>query len=348
MGRLKLFGAVLSAMQIDQTGRVAIVYLDHEMARAAGGTYEDTEGLINLPLTVKEIEAVVFFKQEKGDAYRVSALMKGTEEAVGGVVVARYGVSTVDVIDRVKAKIAALQPGLPPGVKIVPFYDRSALIERAVGTLRRALIEETLVVTAVNILFLLHVRSVLIVTIPLPLAVLTAFLFMRYLSISSNIMSLAGIAIAIGVLVDAAIVVTENAFRAIEREGVDPRDRPRVLRTVLDSTQLVGRPIVFSMAIIVLAFIPVFALTGQEGKLFHPLAFTKTFAMAGATLLSVTLVPVLCSLLIGGRIRGEEANPVMRPLVWLYRPALLWALRHRASTLVIAMLVLVGAAALAR
>ena len=154
-----------------------------------------------------------------GDAFRTSALVKGGAEAVGGVVVARYGVSTVEVIDRVKAKIAALQTGLPPGVRIVPFYDRSSLIERAVATLRRWLIEEAVVVTLVNLLFLLHLRSVLIVTIPIPLAVLIAFLFMRYLGITSNIMSLAGIAIAIGVLVDAAIVVTENAFRSSSSVG---------------------------------------------------------------------------------------------------------------------------------
>jgi len=260
--------------------------------------------------------------------------------------VARYGVSTVEVINRVKDKIAALQAGLPRGVTIVPFYDRSVLIERAVRTLKRALIEEAIVVTLVNIVFLLNVRSVLIVTIPIPLAVLTAFLFMRYLGITSNIMSLAGIAIAIGVLVDAAIVVTENAFRFIEQRGVNPRNRRRVLETVLDASRLVARPIFFAMAIIILAFIPVFALTGQEGKLFHPLAFTKTFAMVGATILSVTLVPVLSSLLIGGKIRGEEANPVMRPLVWAYRPVLGWALRHRGLTLAAAVLVMAGAVAL--
>jgi Cu(I)/Ag(I) efflux system membrane protein CusA/SilA len=294
-----------------------------------------------VPIYLKQIADVKI-----GDAFRAAALVKGTQEAVGGVVVARYGVSTVDVIDRVKRKIAALQPGLPPGVRIVPFYDRSSLIERAVGTLRRALIEETIVVTLVNVLFLLHVRSVLIVTIPLPLAVLTSFLFMRYLGITSNIMSLAGIAIAIGVLVDAAIVVTENAFRTIEQRGINPRNRARVLEAVFESTRLVGRPIVFSMAIIILAFVPVFALTGQEGKLFHPLAFTKTFAMTAATLLAVTLVPVLCSLLIGGRVRGEDANPVMRPLVWLYRPVLGGALRHPALTLVAAAVVFAGAVAL--
>ena len=294
-----------------------------------------------VPIYLRQVAVV-----KVGDAFRVAALVKGGEEAVGGVVVARYGVSTTDVIARVKEKIAALQSGLPPGVRIVPFYDRSALIHRAAATLKRALLEEAAVVTLVNILFLLHFRSVLIVTIPIPLAVLTAFLFMRYLGITSNIMSLAGIAIAIGVLVDAAIVVTENAFRFIEKRSVDPRDRRAVAATVLEATALVGRPIFFSMAIIILAFIPVFALTGQEGKLFRPLAFTKTFAMAGATILSVTLVPVLCTLLIGGRIRGEEANPVMRPLVWLYRPVLASALRHRGLTLGAAGLVLAGALAL--
>ncbi len=323
------------------------------------GTWSVIRGL-GLIESAKDLEQVViggdngvpiFIRQvadvKIGDAFRTAALVKGGTEAVGGVVVARYGVSTVEVIDRVKAKIAVLQAGLPPGVRIVPFYDRSALIERAVATLRRSLIEEAVVVTLVNLLFLLHLRSVLIVTIPIPLAVLIAFLFMRYLGISSNIMSLAGIAIAIGVLVDAAIVVTENAFRFIEKRAVNPRDKRAVAATVLDATRLVGRPIFFSMAIIVLAFIPVFALTGQEGKLFHPLAFTKTFAMAGATILSVTLVPVLCTLLIGGRGRGEERNPVMRPLVWLYRPLLDWALRHRALTLGLALLVLAGALALA-
>jgi Cu(I)/Ag(I) efflux system membrane protein CusA/SilA len=294
-----------------------------------------------VPIFVRQIAEVKI-----GDAFRAAALVKGTEEAVGGVVVARYGVSTVDVIDAVKRKIKALEPGLPPGVRLVPFYDRSALIERAVDTLRRSLVEETIVVTIVNIVFLLHLRSVLIVTIPLPLAVLTAFLFMRYLGITSNIMSLAGIAIAIGVLVDAGIVVTENAFRFMEKRSVNPRNRLRVLETVLDATRVVGRPIFFSLAIIILAFLPVFALTGQEGKLFHPLAFTKTFAMIGAAFLSVTLVPVLCSLLIGGKIRGEEANPVMRPLVWVYRPVLDFALRHRLVTLAIAVLVVAAALAL--
>jgi Cu(I)/Ag(I) efflux system membrane protein CusA/SilA len=323
----------------------------------ASGTWTVVRGL-GLIESVRDVEQVVVGAENGvpiyvsqvatvkiGDAFRAAALVKGSEEAVGGVVVARYGVSTVDVIRGVKDKIGQLQAGLPTGVRIVPFYDRSTLIERAVGTLRRALIEETIVVTVVNILFLLNIRSVLIVTIPLPLAVLTSFLFMRYLGISSNIMSLAGIAIAIGVLVDAAIVVTENAFRHLERSGTNTRNRAQVLAAVLDATRVVGRPIFFSMTIIILAFVPVFALTGQEGKLFRPLAFTKTFSMLGATLLSVTLVPVLCSLFIGGRIRGESANPIMRPLMSLYRPLLAWALRHRLATLLAAGLVFAGALA---
>ena len=294
-----------------------------------------------IPIFVRQVAEVKI-----GDAFRASALVKGTEEAVGGVVVARYGVSTIDVINRVKAKITALEAGLPRGVRIVPFYDRSDLIARAVDTLKRALLEETLIVTLAHMVFLMHLRSVLIVTLPLPLAVLITFLAMRYLGISANIMSLAGIAIAIGVLVDAAIVVTENAFRFLEQRQVDARDRPAVAATVREATRLVGRPIFFSMAIILLAFLPVFALTGQEGKLFHPLAFTKTFAVAGATLLSVTLVPVLCTLLLGGRMHGESANPVMRPLVWLYRPLLRWALRHRVLTIGAAVLVFAGALSL--
>jgi Cu(I)/Ag(I) efflux system membrane protein CusA/SilA len=283
-----------------------------------------------------------------GNAFRVASLVKGTEEAVGGVVVARTGVNTKEVIDAVKARIAQIQPGLPPGVTIVPFYDRSDLIEQAVDTLRTALIEEIALVTLAHVVFLMHVRSILIVTIPLPLAVLLAFLGMYYLGISSNIMSLAGIAIAIGVLVDAGIVVTENAFRYVEQRGVDSRDRRRVWETVRDSTRLVGRPVFFSMAIILLAFIPVFALTGQEGKLFHPLAFTKTFAVLAATVIAVTLVPVLCTLLLGGTLHAEEANPVMRFLRRVYEPALERALAHRVLTMATAAVLFVGALLVAR
>ena len=283
-----------------------------------------------------------------GDAFRTASLVKGTSEAVGGVVVARSGVNTKTVIDAVKARIEQIAPGLPAGVRIVPFYDRSQLIEDSVATLRIALIEEIVLVTLAHVVFLMHFRSILIVTIPLPLAVLLSFLGMYYAGISSNIMSLAGIAIAIGVLVDAGIVVTENAFRFLEQRQVSPRDRTRVWETVLDSTRLVGRPVFFSMAIILLAFIPVFALTGQEGKLFHPLAFTKTFAVLAATIVAITLVPVLCTLLLGGRFHSEERNPVMRVMHRLYRPALLAALAHRGITIAAAAVLFAGALVAAR
>src|SRR5687768_12128727 len=284
-----------------------------------------------VPIYVRNVADV-----KLGNAFRTGALDKNGKEAVGGVVIARYGVNNLEVIHAVKQKIADLQSGLPQGARLVPFYDRTQLINRATSTLKRALIEELLLVTLAHIIFLLHFRSILIVTIPLPLAVLISFLFMKYMGISSNLMSLSGIAIAIGVLVDAGIVITENAFRFLEKRGINPKDRRRVWETVLDSTRLVGRPVFFSMAVIILAFIPVFALTGQEGKLFHPLAFTKTFAMVGATIIAVTLVPVLCTFLLRGRLHPEAHNPIMRVLHAIYRPVLGFALRQRVITLMTA------------
>ncbi len=274
------------------------------------------------PVFVKDLGTIRI-----GDAFRTAALVKDSSEAVGGVIVARQGENTKEVIDRVKQKIKEIEPGLPSGVHIVPFYDRSQLIEATVGTLRHALIEEVILVTLAHVIFLMHFRSILVVTLPLPLAVLCSFLLMHYAHVTSNIMSLAGIAIAIGVLVDAGIVVTENAFRHLE--SVDTTDRKRVFETILQATKLVGRPTFFSMAIIILAFIPVFALTGQEGKLFHPLAFAKTFAMISATIIALTLVPILCLLLLRGKFHSEDDNPVMRFLQRLYRPVLSWALSHR-------------------
>lgn len=303
------------------------------------GLIESTDDIANVviatrngtPIYVRNVATVSI-----GGAFRQGALDRNGVETVGGVVVARYGVDTLAVIDGVKQRIGELKAGLPPGVRIEPFYDRTDLINRATETLKWALIEEIILVTLAHIIFLFHFRSILIVTLPLPLSILVSFLMMRYFGISSNLMSLAGIAIAIGVLVDAGIVVTENCFRYLEQRKVDPRDRTLVLETVREATKLVGRPVFFSMAIIVLAFIPVFALTGQEGKLFHPLAFTKTFAMVGATIISITFVPVLCTLLLGGRFHREEDNRVMRVLQRIYRPTLDWALRHRRTTLGIA------------
>jgi Cu(I)/Ag(I) efflux system membrane protein CusA/SilA len=290
------------------------------------------------PVHVRDVAAVKI-----GNAFRVASLVKGGHEAVGGVVVARSGANPQAVIEGVKAKITELEAGLPPGVRIVPFYDRSELIRDSIDSLRRALLEEILLVTLVHIIFLAHFRSILIVTLPLPLAVLTSFLILFYLDITSNIMSLAGIAIAIGVLVDAGIVVTENAFRQLERDGINLRDRRAVWLSILSSTKLVGRPIFFSMAIILLAFIPVFALTGREGKLFHPLAFAKTAAMLGATIMAVSLVPVLCTVLLRGKVHREQDNPVMRILRRIYHPVLRWSLTHRKVTLGAALALFCGA-----
>jgi len=327
---------------VEQAGQWAVV-------RGVGliESVADVENIVigasnGTPIYVRNVAEV-----QLGNAFRTGGLDKNGKEAVGGVVIARYGVNTLEVIDAVKQKINDLKAGLPQGVRLVPFYDRTQLILRATSTLKWALIEELLLVTLAHIIFLAHFRSILIVTIPLPMAVLLSFLFMHYMGISSNLMSLSGIAIAIGVLVDAGIVVTENAFRFLEKRGVDPKDRQLVWQTVLDSTKLVGRPVFFSMAIIILAFIPVFALTGQEGKLFHPLAFTKTFAMVGATIIAVTLVPVLCTLLLGGKFHAEQANPVMRFLQALYRPALSVALRHRLLTVAAAAILFTGAIVLA-
>jgi Cu(I)/Ag(I) efflux system membrane protein CusA/SilA len=323
---------------VEQAGRWAVV--------RGLGLIESTADVENIvlgaqagtPVYVKNVAEV-----KLGDAFRTGALDKNGTEAVGGVVVARYGVNVLEVIEAVKRKIEELKPGLPEGVRVVPFYDRTQLINRAADTLKWALVEELILVTLANLLFLAHFRSVLIVTVPLPLAVLFSFLFMKYFGITSNIMSLAGIAIAISDLVDAGIVVTENAYRAIEKEGIDTRDRARVWRAVLDATKTVGLPIFASMAIIVLAFMPVFALTGQEGKLFHPLAFTKTFAMFGAAFMAVTLVPVLCTYFLGGRLHPEEWNPIMRFLRSVYRPLLVAAVRHRAVTVSLAALLFAGA-----
>lgn len=294
------------------------------------------------PIYVKNVAKV-----KLGDAFRVGALDKNGKEAVGGVVIARYGVNTLDVIEATKTKIKEIEIGLPEGVKIVPFYDRTQLINRATSTLTRTLIEELILVTLVHILFLFHFRSILIVSIPLPLAVLMSFLFMYFMGISSNIMSLSGIAIAIGVLVDAGIVVTENAFRYLEKNDVDTNDKKAVWDGVLESTKLVGRPVFFSMAIIIFAFIPVFALEGREGKLFHPLAFTKTFAMIAATIIAVTLVPVLCTFLLRGKMHSEDSNPVMRFLQKLYKPALIAALKNRFIAVLIALTLFSGAVFLA-
>ena len=288
-----------------------------------------------VPVYLKDIARI-----ELGGDFRRGTLDSNGHEVVGGIVVMRTGENARDVIARVKAKIAQITPSLPPGVSIRPFYDRSELIDRTIGTLKTALSEEIILVILAHIIFLYHFRSILIVTLPLPVSILISFILMRQFGFTSNIMSLSGIAIAIGVLVDAAIVITENVIRRCEQAGETTHE------VVLAAAKQVGRPIVFAMGIIILAFVPVFALTGQEGRLFHPLAFAKTFAMLGATLLAVTIVPVLCSLLVRGPFHPEERNIVMRFLLKLYDPALDFALMHRKTVLAIAAAILACAVAL--
>jgi len=274
-----------------------------------------------------------------GGEFRRGSLDVDGREVVGGIVVMRTGENAMAVIRGIKEKIAQIQLSLPDGVTIRPFYDRSGLIERTIDTLRTALVEEVILVTLAHIVFLWHFRSVLIVTIPLPASILIAFILMRFFGITSNVMSLAGIAIAIGVLVDAAIVITENVIRrceqATDRKG-SALTAAETFRVTGEAASQVGRPVFFAMAIIVLAFLPVFALTGQEGKLFHPLAYTKTFAMVAATILAVTIVPVLCSWLVRGPFHPESQNRIMRPLLQIYRPVLDWALLHARAVLALA------------
>ena len=297
------------------------------------------------PIYLKDIATV-----QIGGDFRRGALDVNGAEAVGGTVVMRTGENAKAVIERIKARMQEIAPSLPPGISIKPFYDRSTLIDRTIDTLKHALIEEIILVTLAHIIFLWHFRSILIVTLPLPISILISFLLMKEFGITSNIMSLTGIAIAIGVLVDAAIVVTENVIRHCEKTEEEKGSRLTPVETwnvTLAACQQVGRPIFFAMAIIILAFVPVFALTGQEGKLFHPLAWTKTFAMVGSTLLAVSLVPVLCSLLVRGPFHSEDRNIIMRLLLKIYDPVLNWALYHRKTVISAAALLLASALLLA-
>jgi len=260
----------------------------------------------------------------------------GEGEAVGGIALQRFGENALDVIDNVKAKIAEIGKGLPDGVSIQSVYDRSALIYRAIENLKSTLIEESIVVALVCFVFLLHVRSALVAIIMLPIGVLMAMIVMHLLGVSSNIMSLGGIAIAIGAMIDAAIVMIENAHKHLERA---PPGKPRH-QIIIDAAVEVGPALFFSLLIITVSFLPVFALEAQEGRLFHPLAFTKTFAMAGAALLSITLVPVLMILFVRGRIVPEARNPLNRLLIWIYRPVIQMVLRAKTLTILLALVTL--------
>jgi len=254
---------------------------------------------------------------------RGAADLDGRGEVVAGIVVMRFGADAYKTIRLVKERIEEIEAGLPPGVRLKVAYDRSDLIHRAIENLQHKLIEESLIVAAVAMVFLLHFRSALVAIVTLPLGILVSFIVMRAIGVNANIMSLGGIAIAIGAMVDAAIVMIENMHKHLERSRED-LEAGRVSRweIVLESAKQVGPPLFFSLLIITFSFLPVFALEQQEGRLFKPLAFTKTFAMAGAAFLSITLVPVLMGYLIRGKIRPEGRNPINRFIAWLYRPAI--------------------------
>ena len=265
-----------------------------------------------VPVLLKDVARIELTPDER----RGITEMNGDGEVVSGIVLQRFGENALSVIRNVKDRLVEIAPSLPQGVSIESVYDRSDLIYRAIDTLKRTLIEESAIVALVCVVFLLHVRSALVAIITLPLGVLIAYLCMHLLGLSSNIMSLGGIAIAIGAMVDAAIVMIENAHKHLERA---PPEKPRS-EVLIEAAIEVGPALFFSLLIITVSFLPIFALEAQEGRLFKPLAYTKTFAMAAAALLSVTLVPALMILFVRGRIMPEHKNPVNRLLIWLYRP----------------------------
>lgn len=275
-----------------------------------------------VPIYVRSLATV-----QLGPEYRRSMLEKNNQEAVGGVVMMRYGENPLAVTQAIKQRIEQLQPGLPPGVRIVPFYDRTRLIEGAIHTLIGTLKEEIIVASIVVILVLRHLRSALLCCVTLPIAVLVSFILMYYLGVPSNIMSLSGIAISIGVLIDASIVMVENAIHGITGERGSGVIRGDTTEIVVRSCRLVGKPIFFSVMIMLVSFIPVFALGGMEGKMFHPLAFTKTFAMVGVACLAITFVPAMVPILIKGRVRSEQEVWIVRSFINIYKPVLTWLMR---------------------
>jgi copper/silver efflux system protein len=268
----------------------------------------------------------------------------GEGETVGGIIVMRQGMNALNVINGVKQKLREIAPSLPPGVQIMPGYDRSGLIDASIKTLQRDLLEEAIIVSLVIILFLFHFRSALIAILALPIAVLVSFIPMYWLGVSSNIMSLGGIALAIGVLVDASIVMVENGYRHLsERQENDPNpvSEPERQRILINAAKQVGPALFFSLLIIVVSFLPVFLLEAQEGRMFRPLAWTKTLAVGSSSILAITLVPVLMVILIRGSLRPERANPISRITQAIYLPVLRFCLRHRWLTITVNLIFLV-------
>jgi Cu(I)/Ag(I) efflux system membrane protein CusA/SilA len=336
---LKQVTDAIRASNHDSGGRSVELAETEYMIRGRGYLrgISDLEGIVvkavaGTPVRIRDIGRVELVPDER----RGIADLNGEGEVVAGIATARYGQNALDVIGNIKTKIAEIGAGLPAGVTLAPVYDRSELILRAVKNLRRTLIEESVIVAIVCIVFLLHARSALVAIVMLPIGVLMAFTAMRAFGFNSNIMSLGGIAIAIGAMVDAAIVMIENAHKHLE--PLKP-DEPR-LSAVVASCREVGPALFFSLLVITVSFLPVFTLEAQEGRMFRPLALTKTFSMAGAALLSITLVPVLMLLFIRGRIPPEDKNPIVRGLIFVYRPVIAWVLRWKRLTLLIALLIM--------
>jgi copper/silver efflux system protein len=345
-GRMRSLGIPLSKVRevirqnnMDVGGRT-VELAEHEfMVRGRGyiKNVADLERIVvkseaGTPVLLKDIARVELAPDER----RGIAELNGEGEVASGIALQRFGANALTVINNVKARLAEIAPSLPEGVSVLPVYDRSQLIYRAIETLRRTLLEESIVVALVCVAFLLHVRSALVAILMLPVGMLMAFLAMKVLGLGSNIMSLGGIAIAIGAMIDAAIVMIENAHKHLERA---PPDKPR-LEILIEAASEVGPALFFSLLIITVSFLPIFTLEAQEGRLFGPLAYTKTFAMAAAALLSVTLVPALMVVFVRGRIVPERRNPLNRILIGIYRPIIQWVLQRKALTIGLALVVL--------
>lgn len=286
----------------------------------------------NVPITIKDIASVT-----AGPDFRRGVLTKSGYEAAGGIVIQRMGENTLNVIDQVKAKIAEIQPTLPEGMRIVPFYDQTELVKKAVNTLTRALIEEFILVSIIVVAFLGNVRSSLIVTSAIPIGILIALIAMKQIHLSANLMSLGGIAIGIGVMTDAAIVMVENIFRHLAED----RGRRSMIDVTLEAAKEVATPIFFSITIIIVTFLPVFTMTGTEGKLYTPMAWAKSFAMSGSLLLAFTLVPVLCTLLLKGKIQEKDTWIVAKMHQW-YVPLLKTVMKYHKTTIAIAVVVMIA------
>jgi Cu(I)/Ag(I) efflux system membrane protein CusA/SilA len=330
---------VIRSSNRDVGGRVIEMAETEFVVRGRGylRSMADIENLVvkaekGVPVLVRDVARVELVPDER----RGIAELNGEGEVVAGIAVARYGQNALDVIHNIKTKINEIAAGLPAGVSLQTVYDRSDLIHRAIKNLRNTLIEESVIVALVCIVFLMHARSALVAIVMLPIGILIAMIAMHLLDLNSNIMSLGGIAIAIGAMVDAAIVMIENAHKHLERL------EPGVSRVeaIIAACREVGPALFFSLLIITISFLPVFTLEAQEGRLFKPLAYTKTFSMAGAAFLSITLVPVLMLLFIRGKIPPEHKNPIVRVLIWAYRPVIALVMRWKKLTIVLALVVL--------